>query len=366
MNDSMNVLVGVSLRDYLLRESGIDIKEFRLNLDEASLRDLRAFWSYRRLGNFPENRARQIVVDALAGGQLGKRRVKINLEKTNSIEVLNSNLNLLSSEIVAFFAPKAKLLNFARFQIRCVKAHLEIIGNLEERSHLQDVSKSEIKKFQSISDELMQQKVSDQKSFEQWIDKCHNLLSIISQKFPENLTTDSDESVMLSSRLKKGFISQRNLPTYYKHWRSYCFNKLNEKLEIDYVTEDSSNLSIITKELGKSVNVSDTEIEQRINANLDYQDNLDQNSESSLSGNNLMKREFELDSRKLIISHNNSVLTKNLIKPLISNIKTQFLIKPDMDILSTAISNEGNTLEIKLQKPKKADIALIEEILINL
>ena len=366
MNESTNIFVGLSLRDYLLRESGIDIKEFRLNLDEASLKDLRAFWSYKKLGNFPENRARQIVADALAGGQLGKRRVKINLEKTNSIEVLNSNINLLSSEIVAFFAPKAKLLNFARFQIRCVKAHLEIIGNLEERSHLQDVSRSEIKKFQGISDELMKQKIGDQKELEQWIDKCHNLLSIISQKFPENLSSDSDESVMLSSRLKKGFISQRNLPTYYKHWKNYCFNKLNDKIKSDYVTEENSNLGLITKDLGKPRIVNDAEIDQRISANLDYQDNFVQNNDIGLLGSNLMKREFEIDSRKLTISHNNSVLTKNLIKPLISNIKTQFMIKPEMDILSTSISNEGNTLEIKLQKPKKADIALIEEILINL
>jgi hypothetical protein len=42
------------------------------------------------------------------------------------------------------------------------------------------------------------------------------------------------------------------------------------------------------------------------------------------------------------------------------------MIKPEMDILNTSISNEGNILEIKLQKPRKADIALIEEILLNL
>ena len=366
MNDSMNVLVGVSLRDYLLRESGIDIKEFRLNLDEASLRDLRAFWSYKRLGSFPENRARQIVSDALAGGQLGKRRVKINLEKTNTIEVLNSNINLLSSEIVAFFAPKAKLLNFARFQIRCVKAHLEIMGNLEEQGHLQDMSKSEIKKFQHIADELMNDKVKNQKGLEMWIDKSHNLLTIISQKFPENLNTNADESMMLSSRLKKGFISQKNLPTYYKHWKNYCFNKLKDKIKSDFEVEDNNNLNLITNDLKNHLNLSGAEIEQRIIANLDYQDNKSMSQDKNSLGTNVMKREFELDNRKLTISHNNDVLTKNLINPLIANIKTQFMIKPEMDILNTSISNEGNLLEVRLQKPRKSDIVLIEEILINL
>lgn len=366
MNELANVFVGVSLRDYLLRESGIDIKEFRLALDEAALRDLRAFWSFKKLGAFPENRARQIIADALSGGQLGKRRVKINLEKTNSLEVLNSNLNLLSSEIVAFFAPKAKLLNFARFQIRCVKAHLEIIGNLEEQGHLQDMNKSEIRKFQNISDDLMIQKINNQKSLEQWIDKSHNLLTIISENFPDNLNSSGEESMMLSSRLKKGFISQKNLPTYLKHWKFYCFNKLGDKVKNDIVIEDNTNLNLITKELENIVKVSDDEIEQRILTNLDYQDNMNQISKNSSSSSNLMKREFDLDNRKLTISHNNDVLTKNLINPLIANIKTQFMIKPEMDILNTSISNEGNTLEVKLQKPRKADIVLIEEILINL
>jgi hypothetical protein len=366
MSELTNAFVGVSLRDYLLRESGIEIKEFRLALDEAALRDLRAFWSYKKLGAFPENRARQIIADALSGGQLGKRRVKINLEKTNSIEVLNSNLNLLSSEIVAFFAPKAKLLNFARFQIRCVKAHLEIIGNLEEQGHLQDMNKNEIKKLQNIADELMNQKIYNQKSLEQWIETSHNLLTIISQKFPENFNPSGDESMILSSRLKKGFISQKNLPTYYKHWKNYCFNKLEDKIQSNFIIEDNNNLNLITKDLGNFVKVSDAERDQRIISNLDYQDNLNQKEDKNSLRTNLMKREFDLDNRKLTISHNNNLLTKNLINPLIANIKTQFMIKPEMDILNTSISNEGNILEIKLQKPRKADIALIEEILLNL
>jgi hypothetical protein len=44
----------------------------------------------------------KILADALAGGQLGKRRVKINLEKTNSIEVLNLlNLKVMILTIFA-------------------------------------------------------------------------------------------------------------------------------------------------------------------------------------------------------------------------------------------------------------------------
>jgi hypothetical protein len=172
--------------------------------------------------------------------------------------------------------------------------------------------------------------------------------------------------MILSSRLKKGFISQKNLPTYYKHWKNYCFNKLEDKIQSNFIIEDNNNLNLITKDLGNFVKVSDAEIDQRIISNLDYQDNLNQNEDKNSLRTNLMKREFDLDNRKLTISHNNNLLTKNLINPLIANIKTQFMIKPEMDILNTSISNEGNILEIKLQKPRKADIALIEEILLNL
>lgn len=366
MRDFSTSFVGVSLRDYLLRESGLDIREFRFALDAAALKDLKAFWTYKKLGTFPENRARQIIADSLAGGQLGKRRVKLNLEKTNSIEVLNSNLNLLSAEIVAFFAPKAKQLNFARFQIRCVKAHLEIIGNLEEQVHLQGVGKSEIKNFQLISDELMQQKIKNQRNLEQWIDKCHDLLKIISQKFPEELNINNDESYMLSSRLKKGFISQKNLPTYYKHWKNYCFNKLSEKVELYYQYDENSSLKKITKELEKTETITSYDIEQRISSNLELQEHFMQSKNNNAYDASLMEREFDLDNRTLKIRHNKSSLAKNLINPLIANIKTQFIIKPNMETLNTSITNEGNLIEIKLEKPKKTDINLIEEILSNL
>ena len=366
MNDFSTTFIGVSLRDYLLRESGLDIREFRIALDAAATQDLKAFWTFKKLGAFPENRARQIIADSLAGGQLGKRRVKLNLEKTNSVEVLNSNLNLLSAELVAFFAPKAKQLNFARFQIRCVKAHLEIIGNLEEQVHLQSVEKNEIKNFQLISDELMHQKIRSQKNLEQWIDKCHDLLKIISQKFPEELNTNNDESYMLSSRLKKGFISQKNLPTYYKHWKNYCFNKLSEKVNLSYQFDENSNLKIITKELEKSGNISANEIQQRISSNLEFQEHNLQSKNINTSVTSLMEREFDLDNRTLKIRHNKSSLAKNLINPLIANIKTQFIVKPNMETLNTSITNEGNLIEIKLEKPKKTDINLIEEILSNL
>jgi len=357
------IISGIQMRDTLLRESGMDLRKLKNILNEKCEFDLRLYFEHKGFNSDFEKYLNQLIADALAGGSTGRKRIYSNLEKINFESKHKENLAIIADEIVRIISPRAKILNLSRYKIRCVRAHLENLQDLEIQQHLRALDTTNAKKLILKSRELCEAKIINEEHLIYWINSVHELLCEISSKFPDISSSDHEYSTQLSSRLKKGFISKKNLPTYYKHWKNFCIEKLTIQfnLKIDFDTETS--LSYISDKL---LNEKPSSVES-INYLLK-----NTKSDSSLTkeidslDHELLTRDFFVNDKKISFKHNAEGIEKNLIESLIKNIEIQLKINPKMELLETSVFKDDKALEIKIENPVKSDILIIKEILINI
>jgi hypothetical protein len=355
--------LGITLRDTLLRSAGFDLNVFRRVINEASLALFNEYWKLHKLGALPVAISKQVITDCLAGGVMGNQRVLMNLSKLDQPEIQSSDLQKIASELITLLAPKAKLLNLQRYRIRSVRAHLENIGDLTNNENLHNLNKEDLNELQQYVNEIERDKIVDQITLMKWIEKSHFLLTKISALFPLLNDESGKEGYTLSSRLKKGFISKKNLPTYKKYWESYCFEKLEKELNLKVNYEKSETFEFNIDELRKEISMSTSDRVKYINSRTSLDD---EKKVMPFSDKYLLSREFIFNNSKLVINHSSSKINKKLIPLLISNIKTQYLLNPRLKTIKTSVSDGKDRIEILVEISEKTDIERIQEVLINL
>jgi len=357
-------ITGIQLRDTLLREAGMDLRKLKSILQEKCELDLKAYFKFKGIEAGYEPFLNQFVADTLAGGQTGRRRIFANLEKVNINNSKTSTLAVIADEMVRILSPRAKILNLARYKIRCVRAHLDNLQDLELQQNLRNMHAPIAKELASKSKELLNLKIVNEEDLLTWITNVHELLFIISSNFPDSPNSETEDSIQLSSRLKKGFIAKKNLPTYFKHWRNFCIEKLSQQLQLASEFESETSLTYLYDTLNRDKSLNKEYIENLL-------ENTKNNSNTSNPSNNLLEnkmiqREFDINGNKLQILHNVEGIEKTLINSLIKNIEVQLRMNSDIKKLVTSVSNLDKRIEIVLENASKSDISLLTELLNNL
>jgi hypothetical protein len=357
-------ITGIQLRDTLLREAGMDLRKLKSILQEKCELDLKAYFKFKGIETGYEPYLNQFVADTLAGGQTGRRRIFANLEKVNINKSKTSTLAVIADEMVRILSPRAKILNLARYRIRCVRAHLDNLQDLELQQNLRNMYAPIAKELASKSKELLNLTIVNEEDLLTWIKNVHELLFIISSNFPDSPNSDTEDSIQLSSRLKKGFIAKKNLPTYFKHWRNFCIEKLSQQFQLVSEFESETSLTYLYDTLNTNSLLNKEYIEKI----LEYTKNNSNTSNSlnNLLDNKMIQREFDLNGNKLQILHNVEGIEKTLINSLIKNVEVQLRMNLGIKKLITSVSNLDKRIELVLENASKKDISLLKELLNNL
>jgi hypothetical protein len=358
----MTTNTGFQLRDTLLRESGLQFDDFKHALHECTQKALTTYWNFKRFPEQSPNRIRQLVSDGMSGGQIGRARVISQLKKINfGSNVIESDLNTISTEILNFLSPFASKLNYARLRTRCVLAHLDNLSDNFGLINLQGLPETERETFINYSKVLLNTKVTNLSQLQEWSINVHKLLLSVSNTF-DILNGEKDSGI--SSRAKKGFIASKNIPTYKKHWISFIGEIYNKEFGISQDNSDTLEKLITDLE-----NISKKEsremieyIESLISDRFQNTANDDVGQESS----DYLKLEIPLDHRTLKVTFNKSGIDKSLIESLIKSLSIQLGMKRSgvgADSIGAKIKNGQSFIEVNLKDAKNSDIAQVKKVL---
>jgi hypothetical protein len=352
----MVALTGSQIRDSLLLESGVQLRNLKRSVENASQLDLTAYWDNFKLPPYAKSHFGQVVNDSLIGGQLGRKRVAAILSNPQ-FNFYQSIVSKTVNEIISLLAPKAHIVNWTRFRVRCVRAHLENLQNLNQEEHLQGLDEEIVDTFQNISNKLQKFIIHDEKSLDEWVMNTHTLIKVISDKFP----SVNNSNPQLSSRLKKGFIAKKNLPTYFKHWNNFTKENLSIKLNFKYdLNQDES----INKYIAEMKDYKKPNIDYVLNQ-ISVKNAQNFNSHATEFGEKEVK-EIEINGKKIIISNNASGIDKALIQPLIDLFKIQMKINDRSIDNKLSIKNLDKFITIEATNFDLEDLPLLQKILTDI
>jgi len=167
----------------------------------------------------------------------------------------------------------------------------------------------------------------------------------------------------INSKIKKGFISKKNLPTYKKYWESYCFEKLKDELNLQINIELNESFKYMMNELkNEQIKISKTPdifVSQLLK-------NISDKNRSKSFSQKLINRKFNLNNKNIEINHTSAKINKNLKSLLIDNIKTQYSLNPSINTIKTSVSDDIDYIEINFEINNKTDIETVKNLLNNL
>lgn len=338
---------GGSLRDLLSRRIG-EYKRDILRLVEA--RGIELLNTYLAgLGLAASVSSTQALVRAIfQGGEVAKEKIRDFAQKTAELNA--AELAKFIDDIYVHFGDLRAKLNSSRFTANAVAAHLEKLDLSSMEHLLNDLQASNKARLLQIVRELIGFRLEDLESLDLWLENCHELLSQTSQQFP-----DSNKE-QKSSRLKKGFISQKNLPQYLKAWKNFVYEIYKYDFNVDLNLDESyKTLHSIKQELEDRSYVSKI--------------NIIKTSQHIITNTKripIIKRTFTIDDAAIVITYSENVLNPSNIEFLLKNLEIQRKINPSQKTENTSFEIDNNTISIEINGSKNINMDSLRYLLESL
>jgi hypothetical protein len=215
---------------------------------------------------------------------------------------------------------------------------------------LNDLQVSNRARLLQIVRELIGFRLEDLKSLDLWLENCHDLLSQTSQQFP-----DSNKE-QKSSRLKKGFISQKNLPQYFKVWKNFVYEIYKYDFNVNLTLDESyKSLHSIKQEL------EDKSYASKINI-IKTNHHIINNTKKAAT----IKRTFTIDDTAIIVTYSENILNTSNIDSLLKNLEIQRKINPNQKTEKTSLEIDNDTISIEINGSKNINMNSLKYLLESL
>jgi hypothetical protein len=282
------------------------------------------------------------------GGEVAKEKIRDFAHQAAELDA--AELAQFTDDIYAQFGDLRAKLNSSRFTANAVSAHLEKLDFSSMEHLLNDLQVSNRARLLQIVRELIGFRLEDLKSLDLWLENCHDLLSQTSQQFP-----DSNKE-QKSSRLKKGFISQKNLPQYFKAWKNFVYEIYKYDFNVNLTLDESyKSLHSIKQEL------EDKSYASKINI-IKTNQHIINNTKKAAT----IKRTFTIDDTAIIVTYSENILNTSNIDSLLKNLEIQRKINPNQKTEKTSLEIDNDTISIEINGSKIINMNSLKYLLESL
>jgi hypothetical protein len=352
-------ITGADALRVLENQSGAELKNVRLLVEQAALADISSYFEGAELGELSPSLSSSLVSAAIAGGQWGFNSLANRLI-TSSVH--ESDLETVANEILEIVSPLTKILNYARFRVGAVQSYVAQCEVPSFKLQTMLISKADLDQYQKKVSQIKKMLLSDADTVLEWIDLVDELCDFLSNSQLEN----SESNDKKSSRSKKGTVSTKSISSYSKHWKSYSDEILS--IEIGYkwrgFLEDTISTRISDLEGYKArswemlqKDLSETRSTRRVFSAA-------AKSIKKPSSNKLITEEKDLGGRLLTLTFNSSGIDQDLIQATLNSIRGQLMRTGKKDKISVNMKTDSSSLSIDIENPRKEDLETIE-ILLN-
>lgn len=359
MAQTKQALSGAEALQILETSASIDLKRARQLVEEAATADIASYFKGADLGEISPSLNSTLVSAAIAGGQWGFNSLVSRLSSSN---VHEADYEHVANEILEIVSPLTKVLNYARFRTGAIQSYVAQCDVPSFKLQTMMISKADLTEYESRIQKIKKTKISDDNSLLNWGYEVDELCEFLSNTQMNN----ADAGENLASRSKKGTVSTKSISSYSKHWHSYISEILAPELGIRWRGDKDDSIVTRTGYLdgykGRSWSQLQKDLSETVSTRRAYKA-AKKSSKASKSTGKLITAEHDLDGRLLTITYDIGGVDEDLIEPALKSLKAQIILDPKSPEISVNMKTDSSHLSIKIERPIKGDIEVINVLL---